>query len=399
LAFLGILLLVLWRPIQREVVYQLTLAQEAPSQQVFLELVEHSAAPMSVVERFWATEKIPHRSLAVAYLKEQILTVGEVSESARRLLRQAVLDPDVSVREAALVALKSVRDPLWIPAATVQLQDADPELRVLGLRLLREADPETAVPLAMSVSMDPDRIVSATAETVLQKLTGVDFGVRIRHAMALARMSTDMAASSAELEILEKGVTQRQEWWREHRNDYDSEATSQEPFALASVEPVRLPVRDFELMGVNGVAGRLSDHLGKSVWINFWATWCPSCLKEIPHLIELQRRHPDQLVVIGISLDGVPDAHGHDHGDDGEHGDAHEDEPEGGVEGILAKVRRTVTQRGINYPVLLDPKNEVGQRFNGGELPTNVMIDPEGFMRRRFLGGRTVAAFEAMTLR
>ena len=53
-------------------------------------------------------------------------------------------------------------------------------------------------------------------------------------------------------------------------------------------------------------------------------------------------------------------------------------------------------EKDISYPVLLDPRNEVGRRFNGGELPTNVLIDARGYVRRRFIGGREVAVFEAM---
>ena len=52
--------------------------------------------------------------------------------------------------------------------------------------------------------------------------------------------------------------------------------------------------------------------------------------------------------------------------------------------------------RGINYPVLLDEKNTVGSRFNGGELPTTVIIDAQGRIRRRFIGTRSLPVFEAM---
>jgi alkyl hydroperoxide reductase subunit AhpC len=59
-------------------------------------------------------------------------------------------------------------------------------------------------------------------------------------------------------------------------------------------------------------------------------------------------------------------------------------------------VARTTAARGINYPVLLDKNNEVGARFNGGELPTTVIIDSEGRVRRRFVGARSLEVFAAM---
>jgi hypothetical protein len=63
---------------------------------------------------------------------------------------------------------------------------------------------------------------------------------------------------------------------------------------------------------------------------------------------------------------------------------------------VREKVQRTVKARGINYTVLLDEQGEIGGRFNGGELPTTVIIDTEGNVRRRFVGARSLSVFEAM---
>ncbi|HEV2394478.1 MAG TPA: hypothetical protein VG146_19175 [Verrucomicrobiae bacterium] len=46
--------------------------------------------------------------------------------------------------------------------------------------------------------------------------------------------------------------------------------------------------------------------------------------------------------------------------------------------------------------MLLDEKDLVGARFNGGELPTTVILDAQGRVRRRFVGSRSLAVFEAM---
>jgi thiol-disulfide isomerase/thioredoxin len=134
---------------------------------------------------------------------------------------------------------------------------------------------------------------------------------------------------------------------------------------------------------------RLSEFHGKTVLLNFWTTWCPSCLVEIPSLIELQRRHPDELRVIGISLDGQTedDGHGHSPGP----ADGHFD-----IDDIRRKVANFVQTHGINYQVLLDPTASVSPRFNGNELPTNALLDSKGLVRKRFLGGRSVDTFEAM---
>ena len=63
---------------------------------------------------------------------------------------------------------------------------------------------------------------------------------------------------------------------------------------------------------------------------------------------------------------------------------------------IRKKVSRVAITRGINYPILLDEKYEAGARFNGGELPTTIIIDAQGNVRRRFVGARSLPVFEAM---
>ena len=63
---------------------------------------------------------------------------------------------------------------------------------------------------------------------------------------------------------------------------------------------------------------------------------------------------------------------------------------------VREKVARTAKARNINYPILLDEKNDVGGRYNGGELPTTVLVDAQGNVRRRFVGARGIAVFEAM---
>jgi hypothetical protein len=98
----------------------------------------------------------------------------------------------------------------------------------------------------------------------------------------------------------------------------------------------------------------------------------------------------------------VPDSHGHIGGHaavEEQKNTADEDahiSSAAALKAVKEKVRRTVKARGINYTVLLDQKNEVGGRFNGGELPTTIIIDADGNVRRRFVGARSLPVFEAM---
>jgi thiol-disulfide isomerase/thioredoxin len=60
---------------------------------------------------------------------------------------------------------------------------------------------------------------------------------------------------------------------------------------------------DFKVTDTNGKAHSLSGYKGKWVLVNYWATWCPPCLEEIPDLIALHENKKNNLVVIGVAMD------------------------------------------------------------------------------------------------
>ncbi len=175
------------------------------------------------------------------------------------------------------------------------------------------------------------------------------------------------------------GMERAKAWLARHRAEFPPGQAAVPREALAALRPV--PAGDFTLPSLDGHSVRLSDFRGKVVVLNFWTTWCTACIGEMPELVELQKRNGDHLAILGTSLDFTPDD------------DQSEKFPSPGE--IRAKVARTVRQRGINYTVLLDEKNTVGARFNGGELPTTVIIDASGIVRRRFIGARSMSVFTA----
>ncbi len=110
---------------------------------------------------------------------------------------------------------------------------------------------------------------------------------------------------------------------------------------------------DFRLPDLSGRERRVSEWDGRILVVNFWATWCPPCLEEIPEFIELQSRYGDQgLQFVGIALQKPSD------------------------------VVDFAEEHGINYPVLAGEMAvvRVAEAYGNdvGALPYTVVIDRAG---------------------
>ncbi|MDD2914914.1 MAG: TlpA disulfide reductase family protein [Gallionella sp.] len=108
---------------------------------------------------------------------------------------------------------------------------------------------------------------------------------------------------------------------------------------------------DFSLEDMRGETHRLEDYRGKWVLVNFWATWCPPCLNEIPELSSLHNTHKDKdLVVIGIAIDS----------------------------GSSGKVADFAKAHGISYPVVMGNRKITRQIGELDVLPTSYLYAPNG---------------------
>ncbi len=105
---------------------------------------------------------------------------------------------------------------------------------------------------------------------------------------------------------------------------------------------------------VNGKRVSLSDYKGKVILLDFWATWCPPCRKEIPGYIELYNKYRTRgLAVIGVSMDEADD---------------------------IAAVKSYAAQVKIDYPILIGAGREEDLKLGFGELPlpTTFVIGRDG---------------------
>ena len=124
---------------------------------------------------------------------------------------------------------------------------------------------------------------------------------------------------------------------------------------------------DFTLKDLSGKPWTFSELRGKVVLVNFWATWCPPCRKEMPDLETLYDRFGSKgLVVLGISDEDV------------------------------AKVEPFVNARKVSFPVLLDPGRKVNEMFVVEGIPKSFVYDRHGKLVAQSIDMRTQKQFLEM---
>jgi len=110
----------------------------------------------------------------------------------------------------------------------------------------------------------------------------------------------------------------------------------------------------------------LSQLRGKIVVLNFWATWCPPCIEEVPSLVQLHKKLQDKgVVVLGVSVD-----------DDAN--DYHKFLKEYGVDFLTVREGGTKTDTGVISPV--------ANKYGTSRIPESYVIDRNGTIRRKFIG-------------
>ncbi len=124
---------------------------------------------------------------------------------------------------------------------------------------------------------------------------------------------------------------------------------------------------DFTLTDLQGKTWNLRDLKGKVVLVNFWATWCPPCRKEMPDLEDLYVKFKDKdFVVLAISDEEA------------------------------AKVTPFLAERNITYPVMLDPGRKVNDLFQIEGIPKSFVYDRDGKLVAQSIDMRTRGQFLEM---
>jgi len=129
---------------------------------------------------------------------------------------------------------------------------------------------------------------------------------------------------------------------------------------------------DFTLRDLDGKEHKLSDYRGKDVMLVFWATWCPPCMMEIPHLIALRNRiGQDKLAILAITNEGAD------------------------------RIRPFADRKRINYTVLLENGNMpapfgVMRIYRTSGVPCSFFIRPDGTIKLATSGLLTLGYMKAI---
>jgi peroxiredoxin len=116
---------------------------------------------------------------------------------------------------------------------------------------------------------------------------------------------------------------------------------------------------DFSLPDLDGRERQLSEFRGRWVLVNYWATWCPPCLEELPELEQFHTAHRSRdAVVIGINMEEIP----------------------------LARLREFVEEQFLSFPILREKPGPRGVLGPVPALPTSYLVSPAGELVARQVG-------------
>lgn len=130
---------------------------------------------------------------------------------------------------------------------------------------------------------------------------------------------------------------------------------------LDLIKPARTKAaEDFTVATPGGEKIRLADQRGKVVMINFWATWCPPCLEEMPAMERLYRAHRDAgFVLLAVSVDADP-----------------------------KKVTPFVTSHKLTMPIGVDPRMDLANAYGVRALPSSFVVGRDGNLAALAVGPR-----------
>ncbi len=190
----------------------------------------------------------------------------------------------------------------------------------------------------------------------------VKVGAAIMILMGLMMFTGSMNGVTSYLSSL--GTNVSYEETTEEESASDEETTEEESISdeeTAEEESEVVPAPDFELLDQYGNVHTLADYEGKVIFLNFWATWCYYCVKEMPDIQALYESYgynEEDVIVLGVAMPN--------------------DENNSSSEGSVAYVTEFLDENGWTYPTLMDMDGSLASEYWISSYPTTFMIDADG---------------------
>jgi thiol-disulfide isomerase/thioredoxin len=154
-------------------------------------------------------------------------------------------------------------------------------------------------------------------------------------------------------------------WWGSRSDALKKEpAQAKVPAQATAAQPVPLP--DLQLISLDGKRFKFSDFKDQVLLVDFWATWCPPCIAEVPEFIALQKAYAGQVQVIGLSLDES-----------------------------LTELKQFVAAKKLNYPVVVITDTIAAQFGTIDRIPTTLVVDRKGNIVKVLTGYHSKAQLES----
>ena len=155
-----------------------------------------------------------------------------------------------------------------------------------------------------------------------------------------------------------RAIYQKDKALIEQENQDNNEENSETPKRIKSI--------DFTLKDQYKNVHTLSEYEGKIVFLNFWATWCPPCKAEMPHIEEIYKEYglnKEDVVILGVAS------------------------PNLGKEGSEEHIKKFLKEEGYTFPVVMDYNGEFVYKYGISAFPSTFIIDKEGYVTQYVPGG------------
>lgn len=257
-------------------------------------------------------------------------------------------------------------------ATALPAQNGDDQKRMLSeLKTLRKVPDDQRGEVTRKLAADIRALPSGTRLGLALSLAGLategDYGIKTLEEVAstLAAALTDPGADEKRAQAAYLTLAQ----YSRYEGVPISLTAPGYRAAMARLDTLdrQRAAADFTLTDLSGKQWRLHDLQGKVVLVNFWATWCPPCRKEMPDLQALYEKHGKQgLVILALS-----------------------DEEQN-------KVRDYIAAQHYSFPVLLDTGGATAKAFSVDGIPKSFVFTRDGKLAAQAIDMRTRSQFEAM---